>query len=346
MSLIQTRMQNVRANSPRLSDWTLLPKRNGALAAFLASNNEPNSIVSEELKNKAAAAVGSTVEVPVWDSRTVSIGSTRTVVIADSENTSQLYALTFVVASWGFTVTPSQHMNNHMKVQEDFDRKFNTYAYQFLEDLDAACLAALEANKNQVFADLLGIYTNVANAVSVPLANRKEIFGDLNPIMRANDHNGPYVVIGNGGIESLLGKLAELGIYNETNKKIQYVDKDIYFTNNLANAANFDGTGFCVDAGSLGIVWRHEREALLRTKLPDGTMWDMTNIPGTDIPLDVYFYHGVGDYSAIGGAGTTDMTRAAKEHWGFAIEYAIMTPYNTDLTTYANPIVKFALADS
>lgn len=346
MSLVNTRLQNLRVDAPQLSRYTLLQGRYGALAAFLAGNNSPMSIISPQLRQQALSAVGQTVQVPVFDSESVSIGSTRSATIADSENTSQLYTVSFTTYAWGFTIVPAQHMNNHISMQQDFNRKFSKYMIKFMDTLDAACVSALSTAKNQVFPDLLGLYANVGNMINVPLANRNEIFGDLNPIMKTNNHFGPYEVIGNAGVESLLGKLAEHGIYNDQNRTIQYIDKDLRFTTNITNAANMDGTGYCVQQGALGMVFRHEREAVLMSQTPDGHMWGQTNVPGTEIPLSSYFYYGVGDYSAIAGAATADMTRAVKEHYGFSIDVATITPYNTDLTTYANPIVGFQLADS
>ena len=343
MSLLNTRMTNLRAKSPRLSDWTLLPSRYGALDAALNGNREPDSIVSQEMLTKIAGAVGRTIEIPVFDKQTVTISNTRSVTITDSENDSALVTVTLTTYAWGFTIAPALFMNNEVAMQEDFNRKFNKYAYAFLDALDTSVISALDTNRTQVFNDLLGIYSNTGNAVDVPSANRKEIFGDLNALQLANDISGPYVVIGNAGIQSLLGKLAELGIYNSENKTIQYADKDLRFTNNITNATGYIGTGYCLPTNALGMVFRHEREALLGTKLDDGTMWDMTNFPGTDIPLDVYFYKSVGDYNAMAGSATADWTRGAKEHWGFAIEAAVITPHITNLTTDESPIMKFAL---
>lgn len=346
MSLVLTRLQNLRVASPGLDQYTLLMPRYGALSAFLEGNQNPGGIISPQLLQQAASAVGRSVEIPVFDSETVTIGSTRSVTIADDENTSKLYTVSFTTYAWGFTVTPSLHLNNEVGIQQDFNRKFLKYLYKFLTTLDISCLSALNAAKNQVYADLLGIYTDVGDTIDVPLARHDEIIGDLTPIMNAMDFYGqPYKIIGNTGIQSLILKLAEKGIYNVQNKTIQYADKDFRFTNNLANATDKVATGYCIEPGAVGMLFRHEREALLGTMLPDGTEWGIETLPG-GLPVSTYFYHGVGDYSAIAGAASADMTRAAKEHYGWSVDVATITPYNTDLATYSNPIAKFQLANS
>jgi hypothetical protein len=345
MSLLATRVNNLRVNSPDLDMYTLLMPRTGALSAFVEANESPQAILNTQLRQQAESAVGRDVQVPVFDSETVTIGSTRSAVIADDENTSQLYTVTFVTYAWGFTQVPVLFQNNELGAQQDFERKYWKYVYQFLDDLDAAGVSALDTAKNQVFSDLLA-YTNVGNAVNVPLANRNEIIGDLSPIMKANKHYGPYMVVGNSGIESQVLKMSEFSLYNSQNRTIQWNDKQFRFTTNVSNAANMDGTGYAIQEGALGILYRHEREALAGTTMEDGTAWGISNIPGTNIPIDTYYYQSKGDFSAIAGAASADMTRVRKDHFGFAIEIAFVTPYSTDLATYSNPIVKFQLADS
>ena len=59
------------------------------------------------------------------------------------------------------------------------------------------------------------------------------------------------------------------------------------------------------------------------------------------MPVGTYFYDSVGDYSAIAGAATADMTRTRKEHYGFAVDVAFITSYNSDSTTLPSPILAF-----
>ena len=60
-----------------------------------------------------------------------------------------------------------------------------------------------------------------------------------------------------------------------------------------------------------------------------------------NMPVGTYFYDSVGDYSAIAGAATADMTRTRKEHYGFAVDVAFLTAYNSSPSTLASPILAF-----
>jgi hypothetical protein len=344
MSLINTRIQNVRANS-RLDKNELRPSRYGALDLFMRQSEDPAGILTPELKEKAEKSIGNTLETPVIDyDGNVTIGNTRSVTIADDENTSQMYTITFATYSWGFTSVPAMFLNNEISMQRDFERKFNKYLYKFAETLDSAAIAALVAAKTQVFGDILN-YTNVGNAVIAPWSQRENIVGDINPMLAANDHFNEIHVLGNAGFESLVRKLAQKDLYNIENKTLEYSDKILHFSTRLANAAGEFANMLAVNGGSVAMLARFERESLLRTKMADGTSWDIDTLPMINFPVGTYFYESKGDFSAIAGAATADLTRARKEHYGFAVDVAILTNYNSDPTTIANPIMKITVND-
>lgn len=345
MSLINTRIQNVRA-SGNLDKNELRPSRYGGLNLFMQQSEDPAGILTPELKEKATKSIGNTLETPVIDfDGGVTIGNTRSVTIADSENTSQMHTITFATYSWGFTIVPAMFMNNEISIQRDFERKFNKYLYKFGETLDAASIAALGAAKTQVFTDLLN-YTQTGNVIQSPWAQRENIIGDINPMLAANDHFGEIHLLGNAGVESVIRKLAEKALYNSENKTLEYSDKILHFSTRIANGAGEFANMFAVNGGSVGILTRFERESLLGTKMADGTEWGIDTLPMLNFPVGTYFYESKGDFNAIGGASTADLTRARKEHYGFAVDVAFVTPYNSDPATIANPVMKLAITSA
>lgn len=344
MSLLATRMQNMRSTS-NLDKNEYRPSRYGALDVFMQQSNDPAGILTPELKAKAEQSIGSTLETPVIDfDGTVSIGNTRSVTIADSENTSKMHTITFATYAWGFTIVPALYMNNEISMQRDFEVKFNKYLYQFAKKLDDVCVTALGAAKTQVFKDVLN-YTNTGNVIGATWKQRENIIGDINPIMSANDYFNPIHIVGNGGIESVIRKLAEKGIYNSENKQLEYSDKILHFTNGVTNASGKFGTAYAVTDGNLGLLFRFERECLLGTKARTGHEWGIENLPLLNVPVGTYYYESVGDYNTIAGAASADMTRNLKQHYGFAVDVAVLTPYNSDPTKVASPIIKFDIAN-
>lgn len=340
MSLVQTRIQNIRANS-NLDKFEYRPSRYGALNAFMVQSEDPTGILTEDLKAKARTSIGNTLETPVIDyDADIVIGNERTLTIEDSENTSKMAQITFATYAWGFTIAPAMYMNNEISIQKDFETKMMKYIYKFAQKLDEAALAVLAANKTQVIKNAL-LYDKTGNAINAKWSERENVFGDLEVMMGANDFYGQLHVIGDAGVESIMRKLQQHGLYNDVNKQNEFGTKIVHLTNNLAAASGKYAQGYAVNAGSLGMLTRFERDCLLGTVSGDGHEWGIAMLPLLNMPVGTYFYDSVGDYSAIAGAATADMKRTRKEHYGFAVDVAFITAYNSDAASLPSPILAF-----
>lgn len=340
MSLVLTRIQNIRANS-NLDKFEYRPSRYGALNAFMVQSEDPIGILTEELKQKARTSIGNTLETPVIDyDADITIGSTRTLTIADSENTSKMVQITFATYAWGFTIAPAMYMNNEIGIQKDFETKMMKYIYAFAKKLDEAALTTLAANKTQILKNKL-LYDFSTNAVNAKWSERENVFGDLEVMMGANDFYGQLHIVGDPGVESIMRKLQQHGLYNDVNKQNEFGTKVVHLTNNIAAAEGKYAQGYAVNAGSLGMLTRFERDCLLGTVSGDGHEWGIATLPLLNIPVGTYFYDSVGDYNAIAGAATADMTRTRKEHYGFAVDVAFLTAHNSAPSTLASPILAF-----
>lgn len=346
MSLLATRMQNMRINSP-LDKWEFRTSQWGALDFVMQDTDSPSSIISDELKQRAMSSIGNTIQTPVLENQDVTIGSSRSVTIADSENDSALATFTFATYTFGFTVVPAMFSNNEISIQKDFETKMRKYILKLADTLDTAALTALEAAKTQVVADLLGKYSLTSNVLVSPLANQDEVVGDISVIMRGNDFFDMLHLIGSLSLESHVNnRLLEKGQFNTENKTYQWADKAFHWTPRLTNAAGQKATGIAVVEGSTGMLTRFERESVLRTEAANNWKWDIETLPILNIPVGTYYYESVGDFNAIGGAATADLDRAKKEHYGFAVDIAFVTAHNSDAANLASPIMKFAIATS
>ena len=339
MSLVATRLQNWRIENPELDRNMFRPCEYGALDFFVEQTDAPNSIISPNLRERAFASIGNTVQVPVlnYDGE-VTVSNVRSCTIADDENTSALYEVVWKTYSVGFTMVPTLYMNNEISYEHDFNRKMDKICRALANALDTDAVAALEAAKTQVFKDLLQ-YQQSSNVVEVPKQMATEILGDINPIMRANCYPEMVHIIGNAGVDSLIRKLAEHGIYNDVNKRMEYDNKIIHYTNNVLNGQGKNGTFFAVADGNVGVLTRVDREALRRATA-NFHEWDVVRLPYIDLPVGSHYYTQVGDQSAIAGAASADMVCNVKEYFGFSVDVAYIVAYNSDPTTVANPIIK------
>ena len=210
--------------------------------------------------------------------------------------------------------------------------------------MDVLAIAALEANKTQVFKDSL-YYTVSSNVVAIPWVARMEFLSDMNAIMRANAYPGLLHIIGNTGIDSLIRKMAEHDIYNDVNKRLEYDNKVFHFTTNLTNEAGKFATAYIVEDGNVGVLTRVDREALRRTKA-NFHEWDVVRLPYIDLPVGSHYYTAVGDQSSIAGDASADMVCNVKEYFGFSVDIAFLVAYNSAAATVANPIIKIEIGNS
>lgn len=349
MSLFETRMQNLRT-STNIDKYEYRASRYGAIDLFLTETANPTGIVTPDMLNAARQSIGRTLEVPVINfDAGVAIGGARTLTVADSENTSEMVTFVFNTYAWGFTMTPAMYMNNEIGMERDWNTKFMKYLMEFANVLDGLALSVLEANRTTVINDTL-IYNEVGEAIQAPHANRETLLGDINPMMAANDYYDQIHVVGNTGIESLVRNLTEKGLYNEINKQLQYSDKIFHLTNNLVNAGGVYGTGYAVNAGSVGLMSRLEREALRGGRSYNyefGTeVLPLISQDGAGRPLvevGTMYYEDVDDFSNISGGATADMDRAIKEHYGFAVDIAFVVRHNSRPGVDPDPILKFEI---
>ena len=343
MSLIETRLQNWRVSNPEFDRNMARPREYGALDFFIEQTNAPGSILNQELIDRAFASMGNTVQVPVINfDGNVTVSNVRSCTIADNENTSALYTVTWATFAVGFTMVPSLYMNNEISYDHDFARKMEKITRALATALDQGAIAALEANKTQVFTDRL-YYTVTANVVVIPWNARMEWLSDMDAIMRANDYPGTLHVIGNAGIDSTILKMAQHDIYNDVNKRLEYANKVFHYTNNLVNETGKFASAFVVEDGNVGVLTRVDREAL-RGTVANFHEWGVTRLPYINLPIGYHYYTQVGDQSAIAGAASADITCAVKEYFGFSVDVAFVVAYNSAPDTVANPIIKVEIA--
>ena len=343
MSLVATRLQNWRVSNPEFDRNMTRPCEYGALDFFIEQTNSANSIISPNLRDRAFASIGNTVQVPVINyDGDVQVSNIRSCVIADDENTSALYTVVWATYAIGFTMVPAAYTNNEISYEHDFTRKMEKITRALADALDKGAVAALEAGKTQVYKDKLN-YQVQGNVVEVPTQMATEILGDVNPMMRANCFPEYIHIIGNAGVDSLVRKLAQHGVYNDVNKRMEYDNKVLHYTNNVVNESQKNGTFFAVADGNVGVLTRVDREALRRTRA-NFHEWDVVRLPYIDLPVGSHYYTAVGDQSQIAGDATSDLTCAVKEYFGFSLDVAFLVAYNSNPATVASPIIKAEIA--
>ncbi len=343
MSLLATLITNTYANA-NLDNWENRASRYGALDAFLAMSNSPMSLISPELREKALQAIGTKLQIPVLNNDpNITIGNKRSITITPYENTSAMVQVTFMTLSWGLTMVPSQYRINQIGYERDFAQKYFAFINKAAALLDTNAIAKLEANKSKVFNNPLD-YPTTGDQINASGLQGATLLGDLNSIHEADDFYSQIHVIGNTGVRSLTKQLSQLGMSNAINKQLEYDDKVFHFSNRVVNEAENSATMFSVQDGSIGLLTQIEPDCLTGTVLPDGHVWGSQFIPELGMTVGTYYYPGISDESSVFGKAVEGFERTVVDHFGFAVNVAFITAYNSDPNTKASPIAKAVIA--
>ena len=338
-------LQNLRERDLAMSKNYLRIGEYGALELFVEQSRMAGGIINPEMRDRVFRSIGRTVQIPVYDPNgNIAVTTSRSCTVADAENTSKLYTVTFANVSSGFTMIPNFYHNNEFSYEDDWIMKYRTMEDKLGDALDVLAVTALGTAQTQVFAEQLG-YTVTGNSVQVPYTKRVNIFGDVKGMMRANRYRADELhIVGNAGCEAVVRNLQIFGAQNAQNLDREFAGNRLHYTNNVSNAqqsggTTYSGAFYAVAPGMVGFLSRVSRPELARTRTRVGHEWGTEVLPGLGLEFGFHYYESVGDMSSIAGDASADMTCDKKEHFGFSLDVAFITAYNASISTLANPII-------
>lgn len=345
MSLVLTLCQNLISKYSGATDKNeIRASRYGAWDFFQKQTGLASGILDAQTKANVMKSFGNTVQIPVLDNRTVTIGNTRSCTVADSENTSKLITLTFATYSFGFTMTPAQHYNNMIAYQQDFDKKLELYLLKLAATLDTAAVAKLATDKNQHFpAAITAYYAATANALQVPLAGHNDFYNNLSAIQEEMDFYGKLNIISSTSGQPMLNRLKAQGGGNDENDAFQFGGYEWNFTNRLTNGAGVKSTLYAIPDGNVAVVNRNDPDAIAGSSVGNGAkQWGIANMPLVNMDMATYYYEDCADKSALH-AGTSGLTRTKVEGFEFSTDVCFVSAYNSVPATTFSPILKAEL---
>lgn len=347
MSLVNTRMQSLRAAYPsNLDKNEVRLSKYSAWDFFQADTKNPTTILPETTRSIIKNSFGNTVTIPVLDAEDVTIGNVRSCTIADDENTSNLYTLTFATYAFGFTMTPAYFKNNDIAYQADWDRKLLKYIQKFAAVLDTASIAVLETYKNQVTTGLTDYYPFTGGALQITQAQKNDFYNNLEAIMATMDFYGKTNIIGSISSMPLVNRLKNQGASNSSNEEFQLGGYEWWLTNRIANAGGIQSTGYAIQDGSVAVENRNDPDAMMKsTALGGGREWDEVQVPVVNLKMGSYYTEDCSDRSNLD-ASATGLTRSKLEGYEWSTDICFVTAYNSSIGTKYNPIQKFQISAS
>lgn len=344
-TLVATRLQNARANVPAFNREEIRASEYGAMDAFMLDTASGQSIVNEELVAQAARTLGRTLQIPVLNGENITIRTTRPITVPGTSATSALVNVTFATAAFSIHLYPAVHQNNEISMQRYFQSQLEDRLYALAANIEAACIAKLEAEKSQVLSNTLGgRFTFTGNTALAPNVDAPFFVGDIDKLMRGNKYPGPIRLIHNLELESVVDReIREKRQFNSEDKTYQVGNKTLHNSNFLTNPSGSVATAYAVKAGSLGMLHQFETDALLATTVGEKAAEFGTDVlPILGLPCSTFNYEELADASGLG-ADAAHLTRTKREVYDFVVMYALVTPYLSDKANDASPILKVAL---
>jgi len=345
--LANTLTQNLRASYPsNLDKYEDRLSRYGAWELAKRDTDDINSIVTPEVIELAQRSIGNTLQIPVIDGADVSIGSTRSCTITDTENVSNLVTVSFTTYSFGFNMIPAQYQNNDIKYQADYNRKLVKYLKKFASTLDSAVVSAVESAKsskwNSAFVGTGAKYGALTgDALQVTNAQKNLIFNDVSTIMDEDDFEGIYNVLGSSSLKSTVMQYTNQGANNDTNTAFQFGDYDFSYSNRVSNGSGVEATFYTIPRGTIATFNRNEPDAILGSSVGETVVWDTVQVPIVELEMGVLYKKECADNSGInGGSGAGHLTGSMKESFIWSTDVAVVTAYNSDTTNVPSPIHK------
>ncbi|MGB0896927.1 MAG: hypothetical protein ACPGRW_06365 [Flavobacteriaceae bacterium] len=356
MAITATVLNNIRATYPsRLDVYENRITSTGALTAVEEMNNSSNSIITQEIKKLAENSQGRQIEVPVMIDGDVTLSNTRTCVVGGVENDSALVNVTWQTVVLDITMTPGQYPINSIQYNQDLAMKIRRGVNAINRQLESNVMTAMDNAKSQVYnaASLVAAtgakYGLTGSAIRVASAQQELFFNDVDAIQLKDDLEADtYKVIASAEMMPTIRLWANQGAANQNNRSFQFEDGRAYstgnydfsFSNGVNNGTGVRSTAYLVPDGAVGFMTRLDFDAKNKSKATKGTEWSVERLPGLSFPVGLKYDSDCADQSTIAGASTGHLTATLQEKWQFSFDYAILTPYNSDITTRPNPIRK------
>ncbi len=336
-------MQEIRAKVPSAlerDEWRFT--RYGLLTAAKEMTASPMSIITPDLKEKAAISEGRDLKIPVYQIGSVNVTNSRSCTITGFDNTTEFVDVTWTTLVVNIGMKKGEYAKNEVNYLTDLNKKLRLADDAFCVAIETLILAKLEADKSIVYNSPIVTtdYALVGDAIQVAPAQQETFFNYMDAIMQGDDfYSQPYKVLAQTTMLPQINHYINQGGGNAVNLEYQFGSFDYRFTNVIPNGIGQRATAYVMTDGTLGMLSRINIDSLMGNKSTDGTVWEKARpFPQLGMEVGVQYKSTCGDLSAI--SGLEHLEASLVEYWQFSIDVAFLTPYNSDTATKAGVIKK------
>ena len=357
MALTGTILSSIRTQYPSdLDKYENRIQQTGLLTSVLEMQSSPNSILTSEVRDRATnAAQGLLTQIPVINDGDFTLTTARTCSVAGGENTSALVNVSWNTLVGSIAMTPGQYENNSVKYMADLSMKIQRMVEKMNKAVETTLATNIDNGKSQVYGATSLVaasgakYALTGSAIRVTNAQQNLFFNDVDPINLTDDFNGPYKVVCNHTVMPTVRNWINQGEANSSNTRYQFEGNRIFgsgsydfsFSNGFSNGSGVKGTGYIMPDGAIGFMTRLDVDARAGHSSTQGDQWSIETLPGLPWQVGLKYNSGCADKNTISGGTSAHLTATLEETWQFSFDYAVLTPYNSDIATRSNPIRKF-----
>ena len=358
MTLIATKLVDYRAGM-MLQDVDKYEDRfskyNG-YNLFKKQTESPTGILTPELQTDIMDSFNRPIGLSVINNRNVTIQTSRQDIgtITDQENTSQVVQLVFQTFAFPITQVPAQYKNNDIKKMQDFNRKLKQGIIAMGAAIDEACIATLEAERNQYFPpELSNIYPVQGNAFQISQSEASDFYNHAHSIMDEMDFAqfvDMYSVLGNTLHRPLVNRLQAQGAGNSNNENFQFDDLEFSYTKRIIpdSGNNIGSTTYMLPQDTVAMCPRYFPDNMMGRTI-GGEMsgnnvpkdsWEMVTLPHLELMVEATYESGRADRTSLAGSLTSEFANAFVEVTQFSLDLCFVVTHNSSPTTTYSPVLK------
>lgn len=334
-------------NEKRFSELGImnLTKESTAFVDFISPSSKQKLQETSSLRN---------IQIPVIIDQTVSVVLTPGFsFIPDNLPESAEYTFTAVDIFSGFRHYPSQFANNTLDSETTKLMVMKNIAYEMGNTAETLITTVLESRKTQLLdfttqvsqGDGTFTFNGGTDTLDINKAAQKEtMFFNLEALMAANELPGNYQIVTNrAGLAVQKAEQLKFSVANSENKAAlgMFPLSEMHETGNIAPGSDIFN-GFLVRDGAIGVFENFPADFRAGTEFA-GKKWTISDsdIPFVRMRANIFTNNEATDATALISAGTdTNMIMTHFQEMAIWIRFYIVFPFNSDLTTRANDIVK------
>jgi len=334
-------------NEKRFSELGIvdLVKDSGAFVDFLTPSAVQQMMELSSLRD---------VQIPVIKDQTVVVNTTPGFsFIPDNLPESDQFTFTAVDVFSGFRHHPAQYGNNAIDAEFGKQQVMKNVAFAMGNTIETLITTTLESRKTQLLnfttqvsqGDGTFIFNAGTDTLEINRAAQKEtMFVNLSELMSANELPGNYRWVTNrAGLAVQKTEMAKFGLANEKNlQALGLPTADRLYESGNVSAGSDIFNGFMLRDGAMGLVENFPWDFRNNTSFA-GKQWSISDmeIPFTRMRANLWVNNEATDATALVSAGTdTNLIMTHFAEMAIWIRFYIVFPFNSDLVTRANDVVK------